>query len=124
MFLELPDCVVYDEVTIHVPDIDSGTLHRVLDFLYDGSIKVTDAQYRLVQEVMSTLGISLTVTIAILTLAICCFCFYQWLIRSNNATNVDFRNVGFLTNSPLHVGVASESKLGIWRVDSRFDKWS
>lgn len=109
MFLELPDCVIYDEVTIHVPDIDSGTLHRVLDFLYDGSIKVTDAQYRLVQEVMNTLGIRLTVTIAIPTLAIRCFCLHQWLVRSNNAMNVNFRNVGFLTNSPLHVGIASES---------------
>lgn len=74
MLLELPDCVVYDVVTIHVPDIDSGTLHRVLDFLYEGSIKVTDAQYRLVQEVMNTLGIRLTVTI---TLASHCFCLFS-----------------------------------------------
>lgn len=81
MLLELPDCVIYDVVTIHVPDIDSGTLHRVLDFLYEGSIKVTDAQYRLVQEVMNTLGIRLTVTITLPTLASRrrSFCFHQWL---------------------------------------------
>lgn len=58
MFLEIQDNL--QTLVVHLPDIESRMMKLLLDFLYEGSVRVDQNEYASFQSIMDTLGIVLT----------------------------------------------------------------
>lgn len=52
--------VYVQTILIHLPDVDFRIIELLLDFLYEGSVRVNQHEYKDFQEVMIMLGVVLT----------------------------------------------------------------
>lgn len=58
MIMEVQDYL--QTIFVHLPDIESHMVELLMDFLYEGSVKVNQSEYQAFQDTMDILGIVLT----------------------------------------------------------------
>lgn len=52
-----------DMIVVHIPDVRGATVNLVVNFLYNGSMRLSQEQYIDFQATMKLLGIVLTVSV-------------------------------------------------------------